>query len=51
MPEENNFVAGIFCNFADRWRSVIEDGNSPVLDWIVNKVDIHHFMILFKGTF
>ena len=51
LPDENNFVAGNFHNFADRWRSVIEDENSPVFDWIVNKVDIHDFMIPFKGTF
>lgn len=27
LPDENNFVAGNFHNFADRWRSAIEDEN------------------------
>lgn len=51
LPDDNRFVAGNFHQYADRWAGIIQDQNSPVLDWITNKVDIHDFMVPFKGTF
>ena len=51
LPDDNSFVAGNFHNYADRWSTVTPDKDNQVLRWISNGVDIHDFMVPFKGSF
>ena len=50
LHDPNYFVAGNLHKYADRWQD-IPDKDDQVLNWFNNKVDIHDFMIPFKGSF
>lgn len=51
LHDSESFVAGNLHTYADRWQNIIQDENDQVLKWINQKVDIHDFMVPYKGTF
>ena len=51
LNDPSYFVAGSVHYFAERWHDIISDKDNKVLHWIDNKVDIHDFIVPFKGNF